>query len=302
MWGIIIKLRIKHHCILPIFDKPERRAYFTLDIGNYLSFILLDSNHTNRVEGAQAQWLEEQLASRQDIPHVFPAYHVPAWPSFRPAESYHSTRVRTEWVPLFERYGITLAFENHDHTFKRTKPIRNNEVNEDGIIYIGDGSWGVGTRRADDAHNRWYIEKVTDDHHYWNITLMPGVRVVEAFNERNILIDRFDQVVDETELGDLPIFSKTHNGMELAQNYPNPFNPTTMISFYIPESSSKSNVRLDLFNVKGQRIQTLLNQQMNSGPHFYVFDNRNYQLPSGHYMYRLQFGREIQTKQMQLVK
>ncbi len=284
------------------FDKPEQRAYFTLDIGNYLSFILLDSNHTNRVEGAQAQWLEEQLASRQDIPHVFPVYHVPAWPSFRPLESYHSTRVRTEWVPLFERYGITLAFENHDHTFKRTKPIRNNEVNEDGVIYIGDGSWGVGTRRADDAHNRWYIEKVTDDHHYWNITLMPGVRVVEAFNERNIQIDRFEQIVGETDLGDLPFFSKTPTGLELTQNYPNPFNPTTMISFYIPESSSRSNVRLDLFNVKGQRIQTLLNRPMNSGPHFYVFDNRNYQLPSGHYMYRLQFGREIQTKQMQLVK
>jgi len=284
------------------FDKPDKRAYFTLDIGNYLSLILLDSNHTNLVGGQQALWLEEQLSNRQHIPNVFPAYHVPAWPSFRALDSYHSTRVRDTWVPLFEYYGITLAFENHDHTFKRTKPIRNNEVNEDGVIYIGDGSWGVGTRRADDAHNRWYIEKVTDDHHYWNITLMPGLRIVEAFNERNIQIDRFEQIVDETDLGDLPFFSKTPTGLELAQNYPNPFNPSTMISFYIPEAASERNARLDLFNLKGQRIYTLINQPLRNGPHFYVFDTRNYQLPSGHYLYRLQIGNEIKTRQMQLIK
>lgn len=284
------------------FDKPDKRSYLTVDIGDYLSLILLDTNHVNPVAGEQTRWLESQLTERYHVPHVFPAYHIPAWPSFRPFDNHHSSVVRQNWVPLFERYGVTLAFENHDHTFKRTKPIRNNEEHEDGVVYIGDGSWGVGTRRADDAHQRWYLEKVTDDHHYWNITLMPGLRLVEAYNRNNILLDRFEQIVDESEFSGLQVFQEKPTGLTLEQNYPNPFNPTTMITFYIPEISNPGNVRLDLFNLQGQRVLTLLNQPMRSGPHFYVFDSRNYQLPTGNYVYRLQYGRETRVKQMQLIK
>ena len=46
-------------------------------------------------------------------------------------------------MPLFDKHNIDLVLEHHDHTFKRTHPMRGGEVDEKtGIAYLGDGSWG----------------------------------------------------------------------------------------------------------------------------------------------------------------
>lgn len=85
--------------------------------------------------------------------------------------------------------------------------------------------------------------------------------------------------------------------VELAQNYPNPFNPTTNITFGLPESGT---VRLDVFNVMGQRVATLVNDQKPAGYHTVTFDASR--LASGTYVYRLQTGNTVITKKLMLVK
>jgi len=95
----------------------------------------------------------------------------------------------------------------------------------------------------------------------------------------------------DDELGDLP------QQLELSQNYPNPFNPTTQIRYALPESDQ---VRLDVFNVMGQRVATLVNQHQSAGYHTVSFDGRN--LSSGVYIYRLQVGGKVLTNKMTLVK
>jgi hypothetical protein len=94
-----------------------------------------------------------------------------------------------------------------------------------------------------------------------------------------------------TEPGQSPI------RFELNQNYPNPFNPTTNITYSIPNSGD---VTLEVFNVMGQRVATLINGVQAAGSHSATFDASN--LSSGVYMYRLGFEGTVQTRQMLLVK
>lgn len=288
------------------FDKPGKRTYFAVDVGNYLSIIVLDSHHLVPINGAQARWLQETLAARQTVTHVFPVYHVPAWPSFRALSNTYSTLVRDHWVPLFEEYGIALSFENHDHTFKRTKPIRNSQVDQQGVVYIGDGAWGVSTRKDENAHKRWYLEKVTDDHHFWNITLYPESRVVQAFTPDGELLDFFEQTIREPRARD--VFGIRDNRADipdqviLSQNYPNPFNPLTTISFFLPEDSGNAKVRLDVFDMYGQRVKNLVNSPLRAGAHTVTFDSREVPISSGTYVYRLQYRGTTVSRKMQLVK
>ncbi len=71
----------------------------------------------------------------------------------------------------------------------------------------------------------------------------------------------------------------------LKQNYPNPFNPTTYIQFLIPKPES---VTLEIYNLLGQKIVTLINEKFNAGSHTIVWNAEN--LASGVYLYRLQAG------------
>jgi hypothetical protein len=91
------------------------------------------------------------------------------------------------------------------------------------------------------------------------------------------------------------------NGMPdefaLNQNYPNPFNPSTMIQFEIPDAQF---VTLKVYNLLGQEVATLINDQLGAGRYRAEFDGRN--LPSGTYLYRLQTGTFTETKKMLLVK
>ncbi|MCH8567044.1 MAG: M12 family metallo-peptidase [Balneolales bacterium] len=85
--------------------------------------------------------------------------------------------------------------------------------------------------------------------------------------------------------------------VELRQNYPNPFNPTTNITFGLPEAAD---VRLDVFNVAGQRVATVVTGSMNSGYHTVTFDASR--LASGVYLYRLEAGGQVRTEKMTLIK
>ncbi len=83
----------------------------------------------------------------------------------------------------------------------------------------------------------------------------------------------------------------------LAQNYPNPFNPSTTIRFSIPESQK---VQLQIFDVLGRHVQTLVNNRMDAGWHEIYFRAEN--LASGVYLYNLTVGSQSLSKQMLLLK
>ncbi len=101
--------------------------------------------------------------------------------------------------------------------------------------------------------------------------------------------DNMETATEETEFG--------KDQFILSQNYPNPFNPSTNISFNLPEAG---NVSLKVYNLLGQEIATLVNGKMAAGIQNVTFDAS--QLSSGLYLYRIQLGKNIQTKKMMLIK
>lgn len=176
-----------------IFAFPGQPGYGVLDFGDYLSFVLLDSAHTNPVAGTQTEWLKSVLKQRTHIPHVFPVYHVAAYPSARSFDGGVQSEIREHWHPWFDAYGVEIVFENHDHTYKRTHPIRNGEIAADGIVYIGDGAWGAGGRGDQllDVDETWYLHKALPDRHCIIVELSTEGRQLRMFNVFGKLIDQF---------------------------------------------------------------------------------------------------------------
>ena len=87
----------------------------------------------------------------------------------------------------------------------------------------------------------------------------------------------------------------------LGQNYPNPFNPSTIIPYQLPASG---HVRLEVFNVLGQRLATLVDAERSAGAHTAQWDGTDAAgraVGAGVYIYRLSIGRMTESRRMVLV-
>ena len=175
-------------------------SYATLDFGDYLSLVLLDSGHCATIGGKQTDWLDKAMKDRAGLPHLIAVNHVPCYPSFRPPETAGGkagtgSDQRKFWVPLFEKHQVDVVLEHHDHTFKRTHPLKGGAVDEKlGIVYLGDGSWGR-LRVPAKAENRPYLADATTAYH---MTL----HRLEGEQRFHMATDEFGKVLDITRTTD----------------------------------------------------------------------------------------------------
>lgn len=91
-------------------------------------------------------------------------------------------------------------------------------------------------------------------------------------------------------------------GFSLSQNFPNPFNPTTSFRFSIAQSE---HVTIDIINVSGQTVRTLVDEGFSAGEHEIMWDatdNNGQKVASGVYIYRMSAGDVMATKKMTLLK
>lgn len=98
-------------------------------------------------------------------------------------------------------------------------------------------------------------------------------------------------------IGIQPISHEVPRNFSLSQNYPNPFNPSTVIRFQVAGSKF---VRLNVYDILGRNIASLVNEQLQPGTYEVNFNGEN--LPSGVYFYRIEAGSFTDSKQMVLVK
>ena len=90
--------------------------------------------------------------------------------------------------------------------------------------------------------------------------------------------------------------------IKFIKNYPNPFNPKTTISFEIAE---KGKTAVEIYNVKGQKVKTLLKENLEVGTHSIVWDGKNdnkQQVASGMYFYKISVNGKQKTNKMLMLK
>jgi hypothetical protein len=133
--------------------------------------------------------------------------------------------------------------------------------------------------------NNWNFNGTLDDVRIYNYIL--PVSQISALYDIGTGVDKPHDVT-------LP------NEFVLEQNYPNPFNPSTVIRFAIPAKADRTNVKLEIFDLLGRNIYTLVDGEISKGYHSLVWDASGF--ASGIYYYRLKTSLGTQVRKMILMK
>jgi hypothetical protein len=166
------------------------RSYFKRTFGPNLVSYILDSGNFARHGGRQSRWLRRAMQTDRDVPATFAVYHHPLYPAHKGFNEEDAFRAgRKHWGPIFDRFDLTAAFEHHDHVYKRSKLLENNDVSRRGTLYIGGGAWGVAARRAD---KRWYLRKARSAGHVVVVEVDHLQATLLTVNRKGRAIDSVD--------------------------------------------------------------------------------------------------------------
>ena len=168
-------------------------------------WMILDSNTINDVK-AQVGFLTTNLESwKQQIDantttatKIVVTYHAPAFPSVTTLADKRTVALRKSIIPVLDAYVpyVTWVMEHHDHTYKRTKSVRNFVPTGEGlpgIVYSGDGSLGV-HEAVDEIRNEDYLQVTVPGNYVFHLVMtdVPD-QTVEAFaiGETGTVLDHF---------------------------------------------------------------------------------------------------------------
>ena len=111
------------------------------------------------------------------------------------------------------------------------------------------------------------------------------------------ILENFFHESKSTKVDESTNVSSINKEFKLEQNYPNPFNPSTNIKFSLPKPET---VTIEIYDIIGQRIETLLSKPMSAGYHEVEFNGQN--LSSGIYLYRIEASEWSDVKKMILLR
>ncbi|MCL1826798.1 MAG: T9SS type A sorting domain-containing protein, partial [Candidatus Cloacimonetes bacterium] len=145
--------------------------------------------------------------------------------------------------------------------------------------------------------------------HLYLILVLENVRSIPSATYQPTTYEEFYAIQEDLERKIMRLNAKNDTEPPVpavtkltVSNYPNPFNPETVIAYAIPRDS---NVKIDVYNIKGQRVKRLVNELHTSGHHSVVwtgFDDAGNSVSSGLYFYRVQTDDSVVTKKMILMK
>jgi hypothetical protein len=189
------------HWYYDYFSLPEPEYYYTFTYGN-AQFFMIDSNKDCGPGSEQYVWLEKALAESKAT-WKFTAHHHPCFSSDeddygdhlkgKPGRAYTwgDSNVR-RLVPLYEKYGVDIAFAGHIHSYERTWPILQMTINQSkGVRYIISGGGGGGLEQAA-PQRAWFTLHVARGHHYCFATAQDRTIQFKAYDLEGRMFDTFE--------------------------------------------------------------------------------------------------------------
>ncbi|CAI2361334.1 unnamed protein product [Moneuplotes crassus] len=171
----------------------DRKSYSLQKIGNLLEIYSLDTGYDTKMEGEQMEWMILNL-ERNSATYRFAQYHGPVYSACKQDAHFDHTvsdKGKKYWIPIFDRYNMTIVFENHTHSFKRSKRIKNGKEDSTGTLYLGEGNWGVKKPSGVCVpENADLHVKSTLDNNIWKVEVTPTGIIATAYNENNEQLDR----------------------------------------------------------------------------------------------------------------
>ncbi|MGJ8638755.1 MAG: fibronectin type III domain-containing protein [Opitutaceae bacterium] len=192
------------------FGQDTKKSYFKRQFGKNLVLLALDSGHVTSHK-SQVDWIDASLKDARSVRHTSAIYHVPLYPSHRDFMGHYSDQGREHWAPIFDRHQLTVAFENHDHTFKRSHYIKDGAVVADGkgTLYLGDGCWGRDVRGID--YNRpWYLAASGSIQHFWVVDTDAKEMVYRAVDIDNEVFEVYPSSATGSSEAEEVFAAKTH--------------------------------------------------------------------------------------------
>lgn len=189
------------HWYYDYFSLPEPEYFYTFKVGN-AEFFMVDSNKDCRKGSPQYARLEAALAA-STATWKFAAHHHPCfnsdaddygdkWKGKTPEAFEFGEDVVKELVPLYEKYGVDIAFAGHIHSYERTWPILQMTINQKkGVRYITSGGGG-GTLEEAGPQRSWYSIHVQRGHHFCFATVQDRTIQFKAYDLEGRLFDTFE--------------------------------------------------------------------------------------------------------------
>jgi hypothetical protein len=157
------------------------------------------------------------------------------------------------------------------------------------IMPIGQGEYFGYSNDVSQGDIASFCALCRDTYHYPGVSLWEYNQIAHSYV--------WDEYAAAWQPTAVPRLAEIGDHFSLSQNYPNPFNPTTTIRYGLPH---RAHVLLAIFNILGERMATLVDQEVDAGVHEVVLDATRY--PTGIYFYRLHAGEFLQTREFGLVR
>ena len=160
-WGTIkspIKMLNRPYSYNKLFNNPKNGCLGYLNTSYYFKynstlFIFLDCGDSNvgssnEMFNLQAKWLDDVLSIKKDYEFIIVCMHKSLYGDINQDSTVRN--FANIFTKVFDKYLIDLVISGHDHEYSRTKPLVNNEIKEDGTIYLDLGSSGDKNRYTGD--------------------------------------------------------------------------------------------------------------------------------------------------------